>query len=60
MPEDLFTRSLDERLAAQAPLAARMRPKTLDEIVGQRHLLAPGRALRALIDQDRLSSVILW
>jgi putative ATPase len=58
--DDLFTASLNERLAAQAPLAARMRPRTLDEMVGQSHLIAPGRPLRALIDSDRLSSVILW
>jgi putative ATPase len=58
--DDLFTSGLNERLASQAPLAARMRPKTLDEIVGQSQLLAPGRPLRALIDADRLSSVILW
>ena len=58
--DDLFTAGLNERLAAQAPLAARMRPRTLDEMVGQTHLLAPGRPLRALIDADRLSSVILW
>src|SRR3954453_1051567 len=37
-----------------------MRPKTLDEVVGQEHLLAPGRPLRALIESDRLSSIILW
>ena len=37
-----------------------MRPRTLDEVVGQDHLLAPGRPLRALIESDRLSSVILW
>jgi putative ATPase len=58
--DDLFTASLNERLAAQAPLAARMRPRSLDEMVGQSHLIAPGRPLRALIDSDRLSSVILW
>ncbi len=58
--DDLFTSSLDERLAARAPLAARMRPRTLAEMVGQAHLLAPGRPLRAMIDSDRLSSVILW
>jgi putative ATPase len=57
---DLFTSALNERLARQAPLAARMRPQTLDEVVGQEHLLAPGRPLRALIEADRLSSVILW
>ncbi|HSS09666.1 MAG TPA: AAA family ATPase, partial [Acidimicrobiales bacterium] len=58
--EDLFTSALNERLARQAPLAARMRPQTIDEVVGQDHLLAPGRPLRALIEADRLSSVILW
>ena len=57
---DLFTAALNERLTSQAPLAARMRPRTLDEMVGQKHLLAPGRPLRALIEADRLSSVILW
>ena len=59
-PDDLFSAALDERLAAQAPLAARMRPRTLDEVSGQEHLLAPGAPLRALIESDRLSSVILW
>jgi putative ATPase len=58
--EDLFTSALNERLARQAPLAARMRPQTLGEVVGQEQLLAPGRPLRALIEADRLSSVILW
>ena len=58
--DDLFTVALNERLARQAPLPARMRPRTLDEVVGQDHLLAPGRPLRALIEADRLSSVILW
>jgi len=57
---DLFTAALNERLTSQAPLAARMRPRTLDEMVGQTHLLASGRPLRALIEADRLSSVILW
>jgi putative ATPase len=58
--DDLFSAALDERLAAQAPLASRMRPTKLDEMVGQKHLLGPGKPLRALIDADRLSSVILW
>jgi len=58
--EDLFASALDERLARQAPLAARMRPRALDQIVGQDHLLGPGRPLRALIESDRLSSIILW
>jgi putative ATPase len=42
------------------PLAARMRPRTLDEIVGQEHLLAPGKLLRRLIETDRVPSMILW
>jgi putative ATPase len=57
---DLFSDALDQRLAAQAPLAARMRPRLLDQVVGQEHLLGAGRPLRALIQADRLSSVILW
>src|SRR6266436_10030855 len=42
------------------PLASRMRPRTLDEIIGQEHLLAPGRALRRSIEEDRVPSIILW
>ena len=60
MPEDLFTAAAEERLAQRAPLAARLRPTTLDEVVGQQHLLGAGKPLRTLIDGDRLSSVILW
>src|SRR4051794_41909569 len=37
-----------------------MRPRTIDEVVGQEHLLGPGRPLRALIEADRLSSIVLW
>jgi putative ATPase len=57
---DLFEASLDARFADYAPLAARMRPRTLDEIVGQPHLLEEGRALRVLIESGDVSSVILW
>ncbi len=57
---DLFEAALQDRLARGAPLAARMRPRTLDEIVGQQHLLGPGAPLRSLIEADRLSSIILW
>ncbi len=46
--------------AAPAPLAERMRPRTLDEFVGQDALIGPGRPLRQAIEQDRLQSVILW
>src|SRR5207248_7717437 len=60
MPDDLFTTALAERLERRAPLAAPLRPRSLDELVGQQHLLGPGRPLRVLIEADRLSSVILW
>ena len=43
-----------------APLAVRMRPRTLDELVGQRHLLAPGSPLRQLVEADRPMALILW
>jgi putative ATPase len=43
-----------------APLAERMRPRTLDDFVGQESLIAPGRPLRTAIEQDRLQSIILW
>jgi putative ATPase len=56
----LFDSAAEERLEGAAPLAARMRPRTLDEVVGQRHLVAPGAPLRVLIEQDRLTSAILW
>jgi len=57
---DLFGAAAEERRARRAPLAARMRPRTLDEVVGQAHLLGTGKPLRVLIETDRLSSVILW
>jgi putative ATPase len=44
----------------RVPLAERMRPRTVDEIVGQRHLLAPGQPLREAIERDVLQSVLLW
>jgi putative ATPase len=54
--------SLDAAPGAEdaQPLAARMRPRTLDEIVGQDHLLGPGRALRRSLESDRVPSMILW
>src|SRR5690606_34470336 len=57
---DLFSAAAEEHLARQAPLAARLRPQRLDDIVGQDELLGPGRPLRVLVESDRLSSVILW
>jgi putative ATPase len=44
----------------QQPLAERMRPRTLDEFVGQQHLLAPGKALRVQLESDDTNSMILW
>jgi putative ATPase len=49
----------DER-SPGAPLAARMRPRTLDEFLGQDHLVGPGRVLRELIERDELQSLIFW
>jgi putative ATPase len=57
---DLFSARAGEIGMESAPLAARMRPRTLDEFVGQSHVLGPGSALRALIEADELRSVILW
>lgn len=45
---------------SEEPLAARLRPRTLDEFVGQKHLLGPGKILRNLIEEDRISSMIFW
>ncbi|MDP8954153.1 MAG: replication-associated recombination protein A [Actinomycetota bacterium] len=60
MGDDLFEAAAEQRLATSAPLAARLRPRTLDQVVGQDHLLGPGQPLRRLIESDRLSSIILW
>ena len=49
-----------EHDAARRPLAARMRPRTLEDIVGQDHILGPGKLLRRAIEADRLSSIILY
>jgi putative ATPase len=43
-----------------APMAERLRPKTLDEILGQEHLLGPGKPLRTAIERDQTPSMILW
>ncbi len=51
---------LEEQLKQQAPLAARMRPRTLDDIVGQEHILGEGSLLRRAIQADRLFSSIIF
>jgi putative ATPase len=62
--EDLFTSAGDERAAATAPLAVRMRPATLDEVVGQDHVLGAGAPLRRLVEGastgGRAGSLIIW
>jgi putative ATPase len=57
---DLFEANRREQLARQAPLATRMRPRTLDELVGQDKVVGAGTLLRKAIESDRLSSIILW
>jgi putative ATPase len=57
---DLFSARADQLQDRDAPLAARMRPRTLDEFVGQTQVLGPDSALRALIEADELRSVLLW
>jgi putative ATPase len=58
--DNLFAASHEARRRAAQPLAARVRPRTLDEFVGQEHFLAPGKLLRRLLQADRLSSVIFY
>lgn len=57
---DLFEKSGDAVSTGAQPLAARMRPATVDEIAGQEHMLGPGKLLRRAIDADRLGSIILY
>lgn len=56
----LFDHAREKRLKNEQPLAARMRPRTLDEYIGQGHILAPGRLLRRAIQADQLSSLIFY
>jgi putative ATPase len=57
---DLFSESLENNIAERAPLAARLRPQTLDDVVGQDHLVGVNAPLRRLIDADKVSSILLW
>ena len=59
-PDSEPTGNVGGRISPNAPLAARFRPRTLEEYIGQSHLLAEGKPLRRLIEADRLSSVILF
>jgi putative ATPase len=57
---DLFDHARKEQIEREAPLAARMRPRRLDEFFGQEHIVGPGRLLRRAIQADQLSSVIFY
>ncbi len=57
---DLFSDAAEQRLPEVAPLALRMRPRTLDDFVGQRHVLGEGSALRLAIEEDRVASAIFY
>lgn len=58
--DSLFDDAAAEAERAQAPLAVRMRPRTLDEVVGQQQLLGPGTPLRQLVERDVPMSLVLW
>ena len=58
--DTLFTAMENERKQQVAPLAVRMRPRTLEDVVGQQDAVGPGSWLRAAIEQDNVSSVILY
>ena len=57
---DLFSHSMKKKMEHESPLAARMRPKNLDEYIGQEHIVGQGKLLRRAIAADKLSSLILW
>src|SRR5580693_3018918 len=57
---DLFADSRKKNMQRVAPLAVRMRPRTLDEFVGQQHFLGKGKLLRRMLEADRLTSVIFY
>ena len=58
--DDLFSAAVEDRLRSSAPLAARLRPRTIDDVVGQDQLVGPGKPLRRLVERDRLTSAIFW
>src|SRR5688572_32586544 len=59
-PMELFGEIRRKNFERVAPLAVRMRPRTLEEFVGQQHFLGPGKLLRRMLEADRLSSVIFY
>src|SRR5258707_14513653 len=57
---DLFDRASQSKAAAREPLAERMRPRTLDEFIGQEHLTGPGHFLRRAMESKQIPSLIFW
>jgi putative ATPase len=60
MTKTLFPESDEPAVTRDTPLAERVRPRTLDEIVGQEHLIGKDKVLRLIVEQDQLASIILW
>ena len=60
MSSDFFEQAAETYRRTRAPLADRMRPRILDEFVGQEHILGPGKLLRRAIEADRIKSLILY
>jgi putative ATPase len=60
MPDDLFEYGAMEAAAAARPLAERMRPQQLEDVVGQRHVLGPNGVIRRAVESDRIFSMIFW
>ena len=60
MADDLFANAAQERMRKEAPLARRVAPRTIDELLGQDHILGPGKMLRRAIEADRVTSLLLY
>ena len=60
MTKSLFPEPAELPVTPGSPLAERLRPRILDEIVGQDHLIGPGKVLRMMVEQDQLTSILLW
>jgi len=60
MEKNLFSQKKTDKAKKQAPLADRIRPETLDEFVGQEHIIGKGKILRKMLEEDKLVSMIFW
>src|SRR5215468_5726927 len=60
MSGSLFEEDKPVETPASVPMAERLRPRNLDEVLGQEHLLGPGKPLRTAIERDQVPSMILW